>query len=55
MKKPFIFTFLLSVFVCLQAYPQQNEPFVTLDNLKFSTRADFTIDYVRAWQRKDLN
>ena len=44
MKRAF-FTLVFGLFFCLQAFPQEKEPFITLDNLKFSTRSDFTIDY----------
>ena len=36
---------ILSLFVALQAFPQEKKPFITLDNLQLNTRADFTLDY----------
>ncbi len=35
----------LSLFVCLRAFPQDKKPLITLDNLQLNTRVDFTLDY----------
>lgn len=42
MKK--FFLLVLGLTLMLQALPQEKKPFVTLDNLEFSARADFTLD-----------
>ena len=44
MKKALLIT-ILGLFCCLQAFPQDKKPLVTLDNLYLNTRADFTLDY----------
>ena len=36
---------MLGLFAGLQAFSQDKKPFITLDNLQLSTRADFTVDY----------
>ena len=48
MRKALLLTF-FGLFACLLAFPQEKpqekKPLITLDNLQFSTRADFTVDY----------
>jgi len=44
MKKALLLT-LLGLFCCLQAFPQDKKPFITLDYLHLDTRADFTFNY----------
>ena len=44
MKRTLVFV-LLGLLFGLQTFAQNGKPIVTLDNLKLSTRADFTVDY----------
>ena len=44
MRKALLLTF-LGLFACLQAFPQEKKPPVSLDNLYLNTRIDFTFDY----------
>lgn len=44
MRKALLLSF-LGLFLCLQAFPQDKKPLITLDNLHLNTRVDFTVDY----------
>ena len=43
MKKLFLLVF--SILLMIPAFSQDKKPFITLDNLQLSTRADFTLNY----------